>query len=83
MVKLACGFHNPWAWLGLAGGMLFFLSYLFILRTLPVSIAFPVIVGLSTAAIVLAGVGLFGEGLKPHSLLGLAAIVAGVVLVSR
>ena len=74
---------NPWAWLGLSGGLLFLLSYLFILRTLAVSVAFPVIVGLGTAGVLLAGVSFFGESLKPHALLGVIAIIGGVVLVSQ
>ena len=65
------------------GGGLFLFSYLYILRTLAVSIAFPVIVGLGTAGVLLAGVSFFGESLKPHSLIGVAAILGGVVLLSQ
>lgn len=74
---------SPWAWLGLFGGVLFLLSYLFILRSVPVSVAFPIVVSFSTGAVVLVGVLFLGESIKPLSILGLAAIIGGVILVSR
>lgn len=73
---------SPWAWLGLFGGVLFLLSYLFVLRTIPISVAFPIIVSLSTGTIAVAGALLLGEPLGFRAILGLIAITGGVILVS-
>lgn len=74
---------KPWLWLGVACAGVVMLSYLFAIRGLPLSVAYPVATGLSAAGICLIGSYFFGETIKLTSLSGIALIVLGVMLVSR
>ena len=74
---------KPWLWLGVACAGVVMLSYLFAIRGLPLSVAYPVATGLSAAGICLIGSYVFGESIKLTSLSGIVLIVLGVMLVSR
>ncbi|GAB4200233.1 MAG: multidrug efflux SMR transporter [Wenzhouxiangellaceae bacterium] len=79
-MKASDGFTRPLAsvvtLVGLAGGM-YFLALA--MKDLPVSIAYPVWVGAGALGTVIFGVLFFGEGLTPLKIVGVVAIVAGVV----
>lgn len=74
---------EPWLWagLGLAGVLL--TTYLYALTVVPVGVAYPVVTSMATAGVVVTGALLFGESVKATGLIGIALIVAGVVLVAR
>jgi multidrug transporter EmrE-like cation transporter len=74
---------KPWLWLGVTCAGVVMLSYLFAIRGLPLSVAYPVATGLSAAGICLIGSYFFGETIKLTSLSGIVLIVLGVMLVSR
>jgi quaternary ammonium compound-resistance protein SugE len=74
---------KPWLWLGIVCAGVVMLSYLFAIRGLPLSVAYPVATGLSAAGICLIGAFVFGESIKLSTLSGIVLIVAGVMLVSR
>lgn len=74
-------YTDPWVLGCLVSAVLASLLYAMALQRLPVSVAYP-IMALSFVAVPLAGRWLFGDGLVPAQWLGMALIVAGVVLVS-
>ena len=79
-MKAADGFTKPVPTLiaiVAVGFALWFLSIA--MRTLPVSVAYPVWVGLGAIGAVAFGAILFGEALTPMKLVSVAAIVAGVI----
>ena len=55
-------------------------TWMFVVERHPVSLAFPVHIGLSVMAVVIAGIYFFGEPLTPWRLLAVCLIVAGVAL---
>lgn len=82
-LKLSEGFTRPgWsaASLVLWAGALFLLSI--VLKTIPVGIAYAVWSGLGVAFVAMIGFFLFGQRLDAAAWLGLALIVAGVILLN-
>ena len=81
-LKASDGFTRPWpaavATVGIIGGVGFLALAL---RGLPVSAGYAAWTGLGTAGAVVAGWLLFNEIVPPARLLGLALILAGVLLV--
>jgi multidrug transporter EmrE-like cation transporter len=60
-----------------------FAAYMFALRKVPVSIAYPVITGLTTLILVLAARPLFGEQLSISNLIGMCLVLTGSFLLFR
>jgi len=58
-------------------------TWMFVIESFPVSLAFPLYIGLTVVAVVLAGAWLFGEPLTPARILAVALILAGIVVGSR
>lgn len=82
-LKLSEGFTRPgWgvASLVLWAGALFLLSL--VLKTIPVGIAYAVWCGLGVAFVAMIGYFVFGQRLDAIAWLGLALIVAGVILLN-
>lgn len=79
----ASGFRDPW-WsafvLGGYGVSIWLLSR--VVETMPVSVAYAVWSGAGTALVAVIGVSLLGEDLGPVKVLGLTAIIAGVVMLN-
>ena len=77
------GFRDPWwtaAVLGGYAGSIWLLT--FVIREIPVSVAYAVWAGLGTAGIAVIGVLVLGEGLDLLKASALLMIVAGVVLLN-
>jgi multidrug transporter EmrE-like cation transporter len=70
--------------LGLALGCygLAFIAYMLTLRSIPVSVAYPLITGLTTLAIALIAPPLFGEMLGWKGTLGIVLVLAGGALLT-
>ena len=58
-------------------------AWFFVVERQPLTVAFPVYVGISVLLVAVAGVWLFGESVTASHMLGMLLIVAGIVLVSR
>ena len=83
LLKISDGFTQIWATLGALtcyGLAFFFLSLL--LRTIPIGIAYAVWAGLGIVIITLIGIFAFGEKLDLAAYIGIALIVAGVVVLN-
>ena len=78
-MKASNGFTNPLASvvtvLGVIGGIGFLTLSM---RSLPVSVAYPIWTGVGTLGTVALGALLFGESLSPAKLLSIVAILCGV-----
>ena len=74
---------NPFFWAGLASAAALLLFYALALRTVPISIAYPVTTSVAMVGIALFGAVLFGESLNATKVGGIAAIIVGVVLMAR
>lgn len=60
-----------------------FAAYMFALRKVPVSIAYPVITGLTTLALAVAAGPLFSESLTVKNLVGICLVLMGAFLLLR
>jgi len=71
---------QPWLWIGgvCAGTVL--LSYLYALKGVPMSVAYPTVTSLATVGVAIAGHLIFGEALGARSIAGIVLVVAGVSL---
>lgn len=80
-VSLTEFFHmNIMLILGFAAFALNALLYFLALRTLPITIAYPVMVGMSFLIIALAGVMYFGETLSTIHIVGYVLLAAGIAV---
>jgi multidrug transporter EmrE-like cation transporter len=71
---------EPWIWLGVmcAGALLG--CYLYALKGIDLSIAYPVVTGLAMLGIALAGTVFLSEAMSASKLIAMALIVIGVVM---
>jgi multidrug transporter EmrE-like cation transporter len=71
---------QPWLWVGgLCAGVVLS-GYLYALKGVPMSIAYPTVTSMATVGVALAGHVLFGEALGARALVGIALVVSGVTL---
>ena len=73
---------SPWTWLGILAYLLAFGCWLYVLRHIPLSIAF----GLVTVVQLLVPLGakfLLGELISPQRWLGIGCVLCGTVLIGR
>jgi multidrug transporter EmrE-like cation transporter len=56
---------------------------MFVLESYPVSLAFPLHIGLTVIAVVVGGIYLFGEPITAWRILAVCLIVAGIAIGSR
>jgi drug/metabolite transporter (DMT)-like permease len=73
---------SPWTWLGVVTYVLSFASWLYVLRFIPLGVAFAMI----NVVHVLVPVGswlLLGESISPRRWLGIALVLMGILLVAR
>lgn len=73
---------NPWFMAGLAAYGVSVLTWLFVLKRVPLSVAAP-FVALVYVLVPLASRVLFSEGITPRMWLGMVLVVAGVTLVAE
>ncbi|MGC4770789.1 DMT family transporter [Micromonospora sp. DT44] len=83
LIKSTAGFTRVWPTLGcLTGYVLAFLLLAQAVKEIPVGVAYALWSGLGTAAIVAIGAVFLGESVGPVKLVGIALIIAGVVIVN-
>lgn len=79
-LKYADGLRTPWVLLGTVLAMAASFYLLFIaMRTIPLSTAYPIWVGIGAVGAALAGVTLFGEAMTPLRGLFVALLLASVI----
>lgn len=73
---------QPTFWIGSFFGFMLLGCYLYSIRGIPLSVAYTAATSLSIVGITCAGVFLFGETVGPRAYLGMAAVLAGVFLIT-
>ncbi len=73
---------QPWLWLGCTLAGVIFVSYLYAIRAVPLSSAYPIATSSATIGIALAGSLLFGETIGVRGALGIAFVLAGLLLLA-
>ena len=83
-LKLSQGFSKliPDILVVVGYGLSFYLLSLLLKQDVPIGVIYAVWSGLGTIAIVLAGVWLWGERLSIPAIIGIAMVIAGVVLIN-
>ena len=83
MLKASDGFSKIWPALGVIGGfwIRFFLSFPS-LKAIPLSVAYAIWSGIGTAATVVIGVLVWKEKINILSILGIAFIIVGVIIIN-
>lgn len=83
MPVLLVAAQQPPLWIGLALGGVLVGGYLYALKGLPLSLAYTVSVSVSIIGVTAAGVLLFQELISIRSVLGIALVIAGLLLLTR
>ena len=74
---------NPKIWMGTGFAALLLVAYLMALRSVPVSLAYPLTTGLAMLGIMLGGAVFFGEAVTITKIAGTILIIIGAVLLIR
>lgn len=82
-LKLSEGFTRPLPGIvAVIGYAVAFYFLAMVLRTIPIGVAYAVWSGVGVAAMALIGLVMFGQRLDPAAIIGIALIVAGVVVLN-
>lgn len=73
---------QPWLWLGCSLAGVIFLSYLYAIRGVPLSSAYPIATSSATIGVALAGSVLFGEVIGARGIAGIACVLVGLMLIA-
>jgi len=76
-IKLAA---DPWMWAGFLSAGLLLGCYLYALKGIDLSIAYPVVTGFAMVGIALSGALFFGESLSLAKIFAMTLIIAGVFI---
>ncbi len=74
---------DPWIVVAYAGVFASSLTWMFVIERFPLSLAFPLHVGLTVLTVTVASALLFNEALTPQRILAIALILTGVVVATR
>lgn len=81
--RLAVYLMDPYILSAYAAALGGSMTWMFVVESYPVSLAFPLHIGLTVALVVLGGIWLFGEPITPARILAIALILTGVAIGSR
>lgn len=73
---------QPWLWLGCTLAGVIFVSYLYAIRGVPLSSAYPIATSSATIGIALAGSILFGEAIGVRGIAGIGFVLVGLILIA-
>ncbi len=74
---------EPWMWLGVVFACLLLGCYLYALKGIDLSIAYPVVAGLAMLGIAFAGALFLGEAISFTRIVGMVLIVTGILLLKQ
>ncbi len=72
---------EPWLWFGFMMAGVVLSAYLYAIREVPISLAYPVVTSLATIGMAIAGSWLFGEILGWRAIAGIGCVLGGVLLI--
>jgi multidrug transporter EmrE-like cation transporter len=73
---------SGWTWIGILAYILSFACWLYVLRSIPVSIAFGLL-GIAQVLVPLGAWAFLGEIISPRRWIGIALVLAGTVCIAR
>jgi multidrug transporter EmrE-like cation transporter len=73
---------QPSLWIGGLFAATLLVCYLYAIRTIPLGVAYTVATSISIAGVTCAGVLLYGEAIGLRTAIGIAVVMAGVVLIT-
>lgn len=73
---------QPWLWAGIVLAGLVFVSYVYAIRGVPLSSAYPITTSTATIGIAFVGAFMFGEQIGLRGALGIGFVLAGLLLLS-
>jgi multidrug transporter EmrE-like cation transporter len=73
---------HPALWIGLFLGFGLLVCYVFAIRSIPLSMAYTAATSLSIVGVTCAGVLIYGDTIGLRSIVGIAAVLAGVALIT-
>ena len=73
---------QPWLWLGCTFAGVVFFSYLYAIRGVPLSSAYPIATSSAMIGIAMAGSLMFGETIGWKGALGIGCVLAGLLLIA-
>jgi multidrug transporter EmrE-like cation transporter len=81
--SFATAVAQPAIWIGLGLGGSLLGAYLYALKGIPLSVAYTAATTLSIAGVTCAGVLIYGENFSPRVGVGIATVIAGVILIAK
>jgi multidrug transporter EmrE-like cation transporter len=81
--RLAVYLADPYILSAYVAALASSITWMFVLENYPISLAFPLHIGLTVMAVVIGGICLFGEPVTPSRILAIVLIVAGIAVGSR
>ena len=73
---------SPWTWMGITTYLLSFASWLYVLRHMPISVAFPLI-NIVQVLVPLGAWWILGESIPLQRWIGISLVLCGTLLVAR
>jgi multidrug transporter EmrE-like cation transporter len=83
LVRLLTYLSDPYVLSAYIAALASSMTWMFVVESYPVSLAFPLHIGLTVMAVVLGGIYLFGEPITAPRILAVGLILAGIVIGSR
>ncbi len=83
LARLALYLTDPYILGAYVAALASSITWMFVLESYPVSLAFPLHIGMTVIAVVAGGIYLFGEPITPWRILAVCLIVAGIAVGSR
>ena len=81
--RLAVYLTDPYILSAYAAALASSMTWMFVVESHPVSLAFPLHIGLTVIAVVAGGIYLFGEPITAPRIIAVSLIIAGIVIGSR
>ena len=74
---------NPWIWVGMLSAALLLGCYLYALRGIDISVAYPIVTGIAMIFLALFGAWLFSESLTILKIIGVGLVIFGIFLIMQ
>ena len=74
---------NPWIWAGLFSASVLLGCYLYAIRGIEISIAYPTVTGIAMLGLALLGAWLFAESLTLPKIIGVGLVIVGIFLITQ
>ena len=74
---------NPWIWVGFLNAAILLGCYLYAIRGIEISIAYPTVTGIAMIGLAFFGAWLFAESLTLPKIIGIGLVIFGIFLITQ